>query len=235
MPSPENGPFADFINDLNPQDFSNFTGKVDNDTELTQEEKTESIQLIGTPGKSKFVYNVEVGLASLTTTIDTDLTEGSLFLSFPSKVNHFAVDDMHESMTRIFDLAFPRQQYQIKAKVGNSNQQNDFNLSSYWDGKLYEKALEENPTSVIYYSNDMNRSSLVSAPSLMYGFHRNEREVREYARMSYYKGSNVDKDFLQELLLRNKGYLGKNIDADSLDLREKIYTLCKTHPQEKIM
>jgi hypothetical protein len=116
----------------------------------------------------------------------------------------------------------------------------EFDLANYWDGRGYEKAINDQPTSIFYYipkdvSGYPQGFNASSTPQFVYGFSREtQEEIVEFMKMSHLKGSIIDADFSQELLKRNKKYLGKDLEVDGVDMRNKIQGLCKTHPQQTL-
>ncbi len=239
MPNLENSPFADFMKDL---DLTGFVGKPDHEKDPLPGGANPEVRLLESSTKDTFVYDLEVGLAHFTTKIDTDAKDASIFMHFPSRVGYFETDEMHDVVTRILDAAYPANRYTPHARVTLESGQSDFDLANYWDGRRYEKALKDQPASLIYFLPNSvfpsfsPRLDTSSYPPFIYGFNRiNDEESVEFVRMSHHKGAYLGEDFAQELLERNSGYLGRDIASDSIDLREKLHTLCTAHPQQKII
>jgi len=224
MPSPENNPFANFINGLDSNSFSRTSDQV------------EDFRLIDTNGNNEFTYDVNVGLANFRTVIDTDLRNGSVLMYFLSGLKSFEEADLHTGISKMIDTAFPGQQLTPHVRVVNETSRNDYDLASYWDGKRYESALKEQPDSLIYYLPvTASQAAIYPLPHFMYGISRvTENEIGEYIRMNHSKGDHLNVELTQELLKRNRGYLGKDLLTDAVDLRDKIHELCVIHPQEKL-
>ncbi len=239
MPSPENNHFADFINSLDDRAFSNMSDQVLNNTDIPIDNE-ERVKAIEVKNDTEFIYDLEVGLAHFRTQIDTDLLEGSVVMWFPSKVNTFEPDEMHTAITGILDAAYLGRHLIPRVQMRFRSDEKEFDLANYWEGRSYENAFKQQPLSLLYYipkdvTGYPQGLNVSSSPQFMYGFSRvNDEDVAEFMKMSHYKGSLMDANFSQELLKRNRGYLGKDITVDSLDLRDKIQGLCKAHPQQTL-
>lgn len=228
MPSPENDPFATFINSIDSSDFAQFTGK----TEIEAQEPTSngSVHLIESDEENKeFTYGVDISLANFRTKIDTDLDDASLSLSFPSAVKSLALDEMHDALARMMEVSLPSHQYTPHVRITRGLERQVFDLGNYWQGKRYEAAFKEQPLSVVYFLPKTDN------PHFRYGFMRkNEEDYLEHIEISHDRGSSMDAPFFQELLKRNRGYMGHDVEADSLNFQNKIHELCKKHPKQTL-
>lgn len=239
MPSPEHDAFASYINSLDSSDFSHFKGKPNEDTETSLQK--DGVQLIESDDENKeFTYGVDISLANFRTKIDTDLGNASLSLAFPSDVKYLALDEIHDALARMMEVSLPLRQYTPHVRITKGLERQVFDLGNYWQGKRYEVALKEQPLSVVYFlpgtsSPDAPKPSQTDNPYFRYGFMRkNEEDYIEHIEISHDRGSSMDAPFFQELLKRNRGYNGHDLEADSLNFQNKIHELCKKHPKQTL-
>lgn len=231
MPSQERNPFVDFINGLDSSNFHTFIGENQEATEAPSPK--DRVRLVDSTDDKIFSYDIDIGSATFNTTINTDAEKNSFSISLPSKIKSFEAREMFSSVARMMEVVLPPRLYIPHVRVAKGVEGKEFDLGNYWQGKGYEEALKDQPTSVVYYLPD-NSEKVAHIPDFRYHFAiRGDGDYMETIKISHENAEIFDTRFTQELLLRNREYIVDDIDADANDLKDKIQGLCKAHPKQK--
>ncbi len=187
-------------------------------------------------------YQFTINAASFIVSVEKDIPEKFVTVHFPSRLGALSADELYKEVTYVIDSAYPDRRFTPHATLYlQDGREEQLDLSNFWEGRLYEKYVD-NPDlkEVVHYLEaDFNLpaalpSSGSSKAFFAHGFINEAGIVQEFVRMTHIKASNLDSQFVAELLSRHREYAGSDIETEANKFSGKMKYICDQNPPPKI-